>query len=307
MGLMSIFSISSQSASFNEFLLKALWLFVRLDSFKVLFFLLSNISEALYFYSISYYLGKTMGFSLITLLSKFYSYYRFTGITSQLLSPLFFFIRLTSRVISLSRCWIKSFSLFISSADREFYSSFPTKDFYTFLLKLLERFYCRTFLAPPFLKMFLKQQKHQLILRRSLRIIDASGSSLSMYSSIILWHYSIQYLSKASLVSQPPFNNAIQAFSCAFSFFKRAIMIPGSTVSFLKRSFLMRATLIANLHVAIDYKISSSLGLIVATILVLQLPPRESLRTMVIKDSLQGICTFYPLAFLFNSMMTRYK
>lgn len=48
----------------------------------------------------------------------------------------------------------------------------------------------------------------------------------------------------------------------------------------------MRATLIANLHVAIDYKISSSLGLIVATILVLQLPPRESLRTMVIKDSL---------------------
>lgn len=63
----------------------------------------------------------------------------------------------------------------------------------------------------------------------------------------------------------------------------------------------------ANLHVDIDYNISSSLGLTVAIIFVLQLPPRESLKTIVISESLYGICTFYPLAFLFNSIITLYK
>lgn len=48
----------------------------------------------------------------------------------------------------------------------------------------------------------------------------------------------------------------------------------------------MRATRMANLHVAIDYIMSSSLGLIVAIIRVLQLPPSESLKTIVISDSL---------------------
>jgi hypothetical protein len=45
----------------------------------------------------------------------------------------------------------------------------------------------------------------------------------------------------------------------------------------------------ANLQVAIDSRISSYFGLIVATIRVLQLPPRESLKTIVISDSLYGM------------------
>lgn len=67
------------------------------------------------------------------------------------------------------------------------------------------------------------------------------------------------------------------------------MITPGSTVSFLSRSFLMSATLIANLHVAMDSRMSSSFGLIVATMRVLQFPPRESLKTMVIRDSLYGM------------------
>lgn len=64
------------------------------------------------------------------------------------------------------------------------------------------------------------------------------------------------------------------------------MIIPGSTVSFLKRSFLIKATRMANLHVDIDYNISSYFGLTVAIIFVLQLPPRESLKTIVISESL---------------------
>jgi hypothetical protein len=63
-------------------------------------------------------------------------------------------------------------------------------------------------------------------------------------------------------------------------------MMPGSTVSFRMMSFLMRATRIANLQVDKLYMISSSLGLIVAIIRVLQLPPKESLSTIVISDYL---------------------
>jgi hypothetical protein len=48
----------------------------------------------------------------------------------------------------------------------------------------------------------------------------------------------------------------------------------------------MRATLMANLHVATLYIMSSGLELIVATMRVLQLPPKESLRTIVISESL---------------------
>jgi len=98
----------------------------------------------------------------------------------------------------------------------------------------------------------------------------------------------MSYLSNSSFTSSP-FNKAISAFNWAFYFLSRAIIIPGSTVSFLNKSFLIRATLMANLHVAMDYKISYSFGLIVATILVLQLPPSESLSTIVINDSLYGI------------------
>jgi len=48
----------------------------------------------------------------------------------------------------------------------------------------------------------------------------------------------------------------------------------------------MSATRIANLQVAIDSRMSSYFGLIVAIMRVLQFPPKESLRTMVIRDSL---------------------
>jgi hypothetical protein len=51
-------------------------------------------------------------------------------------------------------------------------------------------------------------------------------------------------------------------------------------------SFLINATLIANLHVDKLYIMSSSFGLTVAIIRVLQLPPKESRSTIVIKDSL---------------------
>lgn len=46
----------------------------------------------------------------------------------------------------------------------------------------------------------------------------------------------------------------------------------------------MHATLIANLQVDILSGISYYLGLTVAIIRVLQLPPKESLKTIVIKD-----------------------
>jgi hypothetical protein len=48
----------------------------------------------------------------------------------------------------------------------------------------------------------------------------------------------------------------------------------------------MRATRMANLQVAMLSIISSSLGLMVATMRVLQLPPKESLSTIVIRESL---------------------
>jgi len=51
-------------------------------------------------------------------------------------------------------------------------------------------------------------------------------------------------------------------------------------------SFLIKPTLIANLHVDKLSGISSYFGLTVAIILVLQFPPKESLRTIVIKDYL---------------------
>ena len=54
----------------------------------------------------------------------------------------------------------------------------------------------------------------------------------------------------------------------------------------------------ANLHVDIDSSMSVSRGLIVAIIFVLQLPPKESLRTVVISDSLYGMCTFSPRLFV---------
>ena len=62
------------------------------------------------------------------------------------------------------------------------------------------------------------------------------------------------------------------------------MIIPGSTASFLTKSFLIRATLIANLQVEIDYIKSSLRGLIVAIIRVLQFPPIESRKIVVIKD-----------------------
>lgn len=65
-------------------------------------------------------------------------------------------------------------------------------------------------------------------------------------------------------------------------------MTPGSTVSFLSTSFLINATLIANLHVEILYGISSYFADIVAIIRVLQLPPIESLNIKVINDYLYG-------------------
>lgn len=51
-------------------------------------------------------------------------------------------------------------------------------------------------------------------------------------------------------------------------------------------SFLIKATLMANLHVEILSGISSYLADIVAIIRVLQLPPIESLKIKVINDSL---------------------
>ncbi len=61
-------------------------------------------------------------------------------------------------------------------------------------------------------------------------------------------------------------------------------MTPGSTASFLTKSFLIRATLIANLQLEMDYRMFDYYALIVAIILVLQFPPIESFRTLVMKD-----------------------
>ena len=64
---------------------------------------------------------------------------------------------------------------------------------------------------------------------------------------------------------------------------------PGSTASFRIALFFIKATLYANFNVE---TVSSTLlfsTLIVAIIRVMQLPPKESLKTKVIKLSLYGI------------------
>ena len=139
---------------------------------------------------------------------------------------------------------------------------------------------------PPFFSKFLKWRKHSFIFSRSVRMMAAIGSSSLIYSSTILWQSSMSYLSSSYLTYSPPLSKANYAFSCAFYFLSLAMITPGSTVSLRSISFLIRATLIANLQVDILSGMSSYLALIVAIMRVLQLPPIESLRISVISDSL---------------------
>jgi ABC-type phosphate/phosphonate transport system permease subunit len=127
-----------------------------------------------------------------------------------------------------------------------------------------------------------------------------------MKSSTNLLHLSISSAVKLSLDS-PPFNKLISAFNSATSFFSRYMIKPGSTYSFLLNKLDILDTLLANLQVLILSYISSLLALIVAIILVLQLPPNESLSTYVIIEFLYGTCILASFCFLFKHTITYSK
>ncbi len=127
-----------------------------------------------------------------------------------------------------------------------------------------------------------------------------------MKSLTILLHRSTSSADKWSFWA-PPLISAISAFRSFTSYFSRAIITPGSTVSFFFISFCTSYTLRANRHVPSDSPISSFSAEIVAIILVRQLPPRLSLKIIVIMLLRKGMCTSSPFAFLFKFMMTIYN
>jgi len=106
----------------------------------------------------------------------------------------------------------------------------------------------------------------------------------------------------------PPFSMAISAFNSITSFLSLEIITPGSTLSFRFMSFWISYTLRAKRQVPSDSWISSSRADTVAIILVLQLPPSESRRIMVIIEFLNGTWVEpSPWAFLLRFMMTNYS
>jgi hypothetical protein len=130
------------------------------------------------------------------------------------------------------------------------------------------------------------------------------GSRLSRNYWTIERHSWISAGSRLSRGSTPPFRIRISAFSSTISVFSRFITKLGSAYSFITAEFLIHATRYANRIVETDSIRFGSSALTVATIVVLQLPPSESRRTMVISELRYGTCIYSPFDFFYRHTIT---